>query len=213
MFEVFEESVAQKEKFRVAANKLLNQCFLLKKKEDTRREYVFVRQNKEMFIPYFDLLGYDLKINEEQGVIGLVSQFGMGRLSLGKYESIFLLILRLLYIEKRKELATFSEEVTVLMEEIREKYAMLKIKAKPVLDKGTERHMISLFRKYNLLRNLDSDVTQTDARIVIYPSIIMAVAVEDVNAYFALTEQKLKEYAGGRGNGESEEDSDESTTD
>ena len=46
MFEVFEESVAQKEKFRVAANKLLNQCFLLKKKEDTRREYVFVRQNK-----------------------------------------------------------------------------------------------------------------------------------------------------------------------
>lgn len=112
MFEVFDESVAQKEKFRVTANKLLNQCFLLKKKEDTRREYVFVRQNKEMFIPYFDLLGYDLKINEEQGVIGLVSQFGTGRLSLGRYESIFLLILRLLCIEKRKELATFSEEVT-----------------------------------------------------------------------------------------------------
>ncbi len=201
MFKVFEESVAQKEKFRVAANKLLNQCFLLKKKEDTRKEYVFVRQNKEMFIPYFDLLGYDLKINEEQGVIGLVSQFGTGRLSLGKY------------VEKRKELATFSEEVTVLMEEIREKYAMLKIKAKPLLDKGTERHMISLFRKYNLLRNLDSDVTQTDARIVIYPSIIMAVPVEDVNAYFTMTEQKLKEYAGGRGNGEPEEDTDESTTD
>ena len=40
MFKVFEESVAQKEKFRVAANKLLNQCFLLKKKEDTRKEYV-----------------------------------------------------------------------------------------------------------------------------------------------------------------------------
>ncbi len=213
MLEVFEESAAQKEKFRIAANKLLNQCFLLKKKEDTRKDYVFVRQNKELFIPYFDLLGYDLKINEEQGVIGLVNQFGTGRLSLGKYESIFLLILRLLYIEKRKELATFSEEVTILMEEIREKYAMLKVKAKPMLDKGMERHMIRLFRKYNLLKNLDGDVTQTDARIIIYPSIIMAVPVEDINAYFEMTEQKLKEYAGGKENGEPEKDFDESAVD
>lgn len=83
------------------------------------------------------------------------------------------------------------------MEEIREKYAMLKIKAKPMLDKGTERHMVSLFRKYNLIQNLDSDVNRPDARIVIYPSIIMAVDVEDINAYYAMTEQKLREHAGG----------------
>ena len=39
MFEEFEKvinSVAEKERFRVAANKLLNQCFLLKKKEDIK---------------------------------------------------------------------------------------------------------------------------------------------------------------------------------
>ena len=52
MFEDFEKlvsSVAEKEHFRVAANKLLNQCFLLKKKEDTRKDYIFVRENKELF--------------------------------------------------------------------------------------------------------------------------------------------------------------------
>ena len=59
------------------------------------------RQNRELFIPFFDLLGYDLKINEDQGVIGIVNQFGTGRLALGKYESIFLLILRILYVEMR----------------------------------------------------------------------------------------------------------------
>lgn len=210
MFEILEESVAQKEKFRVAANKLLNQCFLLKKREDTRKEYIFVRQNRELFVPYFDLLGYDLKINEDQGVIGIVNQFGTGRLSLGKYESIFLLILRLLYIEKRKELATFSEEVTVLMEEVREKYAMLKVKTRPMLDKGSERSMVSLFRRYNLIQNLDSDVNQPDARLVIYPSIIMAVPVENINEYFEMTERKLNEYAGGKEDGKSEEDPDQS---
>ena len=213
MFEILEESVAQKEKFRVAANKLLNQCFLLKKREDTRKEYIFVRQNRELFVPYFDLLGYDLKINEDQGVIGIVNQFGTGRLSLGKYESIFLLILRLLYIEKRKELATFSEEVTVLMEEVREKYAMLKVKTRPMLDKGSERSMVSLFRRYNLIQNLDSDVNQPDARLIIYPSIIMAVPVENINEYFEMTERKLNEYAGGKEDGKSEEDLDQSAVD
>lgn len=213
MFEELEESIAQKEKFRIAANKLLNQCFLLRKREDTKKEYIFVRQNRELFVPFFDLLGYDLKINEDQGVIGIVNQFGTGRLALGKYESIFLLILRILYVEKRKELGAFSEEVTVLMEEIREKYAMLKIKAKPILDKGTEKHMISLFRKYNLIRNLDSDVNQPDARIIIYPSVIMAVEVENINDYYAMTEQKLREYAGGNIDGESEEDIDEGAAD
>ena len=213
MFEELIESAAQKEKFRVAANKLLNQCFLLRKREDTKKEYVFVRQNRELFLPFFDLLGYDLKINEDQGVIGIVNQFGTGRLALGKYESIFLLILRILYVEKRKELGTFTEEVTVLMEEIREKYAMLKIKAKPMLDKGNERHMTSLFRRYNLIRNLDSDVSQPDARIVIYPSILMAVTVEDINEYYTMTEQKMREYSGGNTYGDSEEEYDQSAVD
>ena len=205
MFEILNESVAQKEKFRIAANKLLNHCFLLKKREDTKKDYFFVKQNLDLFVTYFDLLGYEVKMNEDQGVIGLVNQFSVGRVELSKYESILLLILRLLYIEKRKELATYSEEVTVLMEEIREKYAMLKIKTKPVMDKGMERNFVKLFRKYNLIQNLDTDVNQADARIVIYPSIIMAVTVESVNDYYEMTEQKLKEYAVGNDAAEKEQ--------
>ena len=206
MFEILNESVAQKEKFRIAANKLLNHCFLLKKREDTKKDYFFVKQNLDLFVTYFDLLGYEVKMNEDQGVIGLVNQFSVGRVELSKYESILLLILRLLYIEKRKELATYSEEVTVLMEEIREKYAMLKIKTKPVMDKGMERNFVKLFRKYNLIQNLDTDVNQADARIVIYPSIIMAVTVESVNDYYEMTEQKLKEYAVGNDAAEKEQE-------
>ena len=198
MFEILHESVAQKEKFRVAANKLLNQCFLLKKKEDTRKEYIFVRENKELFSVYFDLLGYEIKVNEDQGVIALVGQFDTGRLMLTKNDSILLLILRLLYVEKRKEISTSYEDVIVLMEEIREKYELLKLKTKPRMDKGMEQRMVSLFRKYNIIKNLDSDVNQADSRIVIYPSVMMAVTVDDINAYYAMTEKKLKEYAGDR---------------
>lgn len=206
MFEILNESAAQKEKFRTAANRLLNQCFLLKKKEDTRKDYIFVRQNINMFREYFDLLGYDIRLNEDQGVAALVNQFGTGRLSLNKTDSILLLMLRLLYLEKRKELSTFSEEVTVIMEEIREKYSMLRIKSKPNMDKGMEKRMISLFRKYNIITNLDSDVNSADTRIIIYPSVLMAMPVENINEYYEAAEKRLQTYTGGKDNGETEED-------
>ena len=73
--------------------------------------------------------------------------------------------------------------------------------------------MVSLFRRYNLIQNLDSDVNQPDARLVIYPSIIMAVPVENINEYFEMTERKLNEYAGGKEDGKSEEDPDQSAVD
>lgn len=204
------ESVAQKERFRVAANKLLNNCFLLKKKPNTKAEYLFVLQNKELFLPYFDLLGYQLVINEEQGVIGLVNQFGTGRLALSKYESIMLLIMRLLYLEKRKEIGTFSQEVTVLMEEIREKYSMLKVKSKPVMDKTMEREIISMMKRYNLVMNIENDVTQAETRIIIYPSIFLAVGTDQINEYYNQLQDKLRNYAGGEEDGELEEASDQS---
>ena len=206
MFEILNESAAQKEKFRTAANRLLNQCFLLKKKEDTRKDYIFVRQNINMFREYFDLLGYDIRLNEDQGVAALVNRFGTGRLSLNKTDSILLLILRLLYLEKRKQLSTFSEEVTVIMEEIREKYSMLRIKSKPNMDKGMEKRMVSLFRKYNIIVNLDSDVNSADTRIIIYPSVLMALPVENINEYCEAAEKRLQTYTGGKDNGETEED-------
>ena len=153
-------------------------------------------ENREDFKNLFDLLGYELRINEDQGVIALVSQYDSGRLQLNKADSILLLILRLLYIEKRKEISSSYEDVTVIMEEIREKYNMLKIRSKPVMDKGMERRMVSLFRKYNIILNLDSDVNLAEARIIIYPSVMMAVTVDNINEYYEMTEKKLREYTG-----------------
>jgi hypothetical protein len=170
-------------------------------------------QNLELCIPYFELLGYELRINENQGVIALENLFGTGRLQLTKYESIMLLIFRLLYIEKRKEVGTFSEEVVVLMEEIREKYGALKIEQKPMLDKKMEREIISLFKKYNLVKNIEGDITLSDARIIIYPAITMAVPIEDMNLYYEQMSAKVKAYAKGREDDESKQITDQDTID
>jgi len=202
--EVFKESQLQKDKFRSAANKLLNSCFVMKKKEDKRNDYIFILQNKELFVEYFELLGYKIEINENQGVVALSNMNGTGRLRLKKIESIILLILRLLYVEKRKELSLI-EDIVVLADEIHQKYNMLKIETKANLDKTTMREAIRLFRRYNLVTNIDRDVTMSDARIKIYPSILFAIPNDNLNSMYDAINEKLNQYAKG---GESSDDED-----
>jgi hypothetical protein len=206
--DILKESTIQKEKFRIAANKLLNNCFILKKKEDTRNDYIFIVQNKELFIEYFDLLGYSVEINEMYGVVTLNSLFGNGRLKLKKIESIILLILRLLYIEKRKEL-NLNEDVVVLTDEIHQKYNMLKIESKLYIDKTMLRDTMRLYKKYNLIYNIDSDVTKTDARIKIFPSVIFAVTNENITEMYEVINDKLSKYINGGEQESYEETNDE----
>lgn len=202
--DIFNESPVQKDKFRSAANKLLNHCFVLKKKEDTRNDYLFIVQHKELFIDYFDLLGYRIELNENQGVVGLINLHGTGRLRLKKIESIILLILRLLYVEKRKELS-LNEEVIVLSDEIQQKYGMLKLDVRPNLDKTTLRDTLRLLRRYNLVSPIDRDMTLSDARIRIYPSILFAVPNNNINHLYEAITEKLEQYAMGGESNEPEE--------
>lgn len=202
--EIFAESAVQQEKFRTAANKLLNACFIVKKKEETRNDYVFILQHRQLFNDYFSLLGYQVEINEGHGVVALVNVNGTGRLRLKKIESVLLLIMRLLYLEKRKELS-LVDDVIVLTDEIQQKYSMLKIGPKANLDKTTLRDVIRLFRRYNLIAPLDREVTLSDARIKIYASILVAVPNENLNSMYDTVNEKLNQYATG---GESSDDED-----
>lgn len=202
--EVFKESLVQKEKFRVAANKLLNNCFIIKKKEDTRNDYIFIIQNKDLFIEYFDLLGYKIEINDMQGVVALTSINGTGRLRLRKIESIILLIVRLLYIEKRKEIS-LNEDIVVLVDEIHQKYNMLKIDAKSNLDKTILRDTIRLLKRYNIISNLDTDVTMSDARIKIFSSVLFAVPNDNLTTMYDAINEKLNRYMNGGEQNDDEE--------
>ena len=208
MMEILKESSVQKDKFKIAANKLLNNCFILKKKDDTRNDYIFIVQNKELFIEYFELLGYTIEINEMHGVVALSNMYGTGRLRLKKIESVVLLILRLLYIERRKELS-LNEDVVILADDIHQKYDMLKIESKLNIDKTMLRDAVRLFKRYNLIYNIDADVTKSNARIRIYPSILFAVTNENITQMYEAINDKLDKYINGGDSDNYEEANDE----
>ncbi len=197
-----------KDKFRATANKLLNECFIIKKNKDTISDYNFILNYRNYFISLFDVLGYELVIQEDQGVIGINNPAGTGRIHLKKIESMLLLILRLLYIEERKKVSQ-TGDVVVIVDQVYDKYNMLKMQNK--LDKTTLRNSMGLFRRYHLIQNLDADMSNPDTRVIIYPSILLAVANSSLDDMYQAAKDKLDKY--GRGGEDRADSSDDEEAD
>lgn len=193
-----------KDDFSRICNRLLSSCFLCKRNETTKPDYYFVIKYKEKFSECFALLGYRLEINEEYGVIQLTNPQNYNRYNMKLFESILLLILRILYDEKRRELSV-SDEVIVNVGDIHEKFLSLKIRDK-MIDKTTFRNAISTLKRFQLIEILDTNLTDEEARIIIFDAILMAVRVEDIKAAY----EKLEIYRKG---GKNSEEADEGEAD
>ena len=186
-----------KDEFKRISNRLLSNCFICKGNQVSRSDYYFVLKYREKFHDFLDILGYRLEINEEYGVIQLTNPQNYNHLNLKLYESIILLILRILYDEKKRELSAVNE-VIVNLGDIQDKYLSLKIRDK-MIDKTTMRNAISLFRRFQLIETLDKDLANEASRLLIYDSILLAVRVEDIRKNY----EKLEQYR--KGNAANEE--------
>lgn len=204
---VFSLNGAAKEKFRVYANKLLNECFILKSCEDTKSCYYYILKEKDNFCIYFDFLGYELNINEDLGVIALTNTYGNGRIRLRLIDSIILLFIRLIYIEERQKLSQ-TEQIITTVEEIYERYRGLKNER---LNKRDMKDCLRLLKKYHIIHNLDYDLSNPETRIIIYPSVTLAFDSSELNAVYESAKQKLDTYMNGGvvDNNAGEEDTDE----
>jgi len=65
------------------------------------------------------------------------------------------------------------------------------------LDKTTMRNVMGLFRRYHLIFNLDSDMSNPDTRVIIYPSILLAVANANLEEMYQAAKDKLDKYTRG----------------
>ena len=173
------EGMLQKDRdeFRRVCNKLMSICFIVRRNEATKSDFYFIQRWKQVFERYLEVLGYTLEINDEYGVIQLVNRENYNHLNLKLNDSIILLILRILYDEKKRELSL--TDVVVNLGDIQEKYISLKIREKQI-DKTTMNNALRLFKRFNLVELLDRDLMQEESRVIIYDSILMAVRVEDI---------------------------------
>lgn len=200
------EGMLQKDKdeFRRICNRLLSCCFLCKRNAANKTDYYFILKHRDIFRDYLEVLGYRLEINEDYGVIQLTSPQNYNRLNLKLFESIILLILRILYDEKKRELSV-SGEAVVNLGDIQDKFLSLQIRDK-MIDKTTMRNALSVFRRFQLIELLDKEIGNEESRILIYDAILMAVRVEDIKTAY----EKLEIYRKGK---RTDEETDENEAD
>ena len=181
MLNVYETfNVTQQNQFRDTANKLLSNTFLCRDKKDNKENYYFLMSYKEVFDEFFKILGYEIVLDTTLGSVMLEGASASNTLKLKRDESVILLILRLLYHEKAKD-ASLNDNIICSVADIHEKYDYLQIKRK--LNKTDLVSSMRLFRKYNLVE-ITGDITTSTCRVVILPTILMAIKSEDVTSVY-----------------------------
>lgn len=181
-------SSRDKEEFKRISNKLLSFCLICRQKEDTKKDYYFVENHKDAINEYFEPLGFELEVNKSIKAAQLINKFGNNKINLKLIESITLLILRILYQEKMQELS-LSQFVTIEIEEIQSRFIALGFKDR-LMDKTLLRQALSTLKKFNIIETLDRDMTLSDSRLIIYPTIQMIVRSENITSIY----EKLDTY-------------------
>lgn len=173
------------------ANYLLNNCFLMGTVDTTREKYYYVINHEESFRQIFLPIGYTLVIHRNLRVIQLINNHGSGRIALRKYESIILLIFRLLYVEKRESLSTNEDRIYATVEEIKNEYEKLNLPRK--FDRAFLEDSIRNIKRYNLVQVADK-LVDMDARIQIYPSVMLAMPDSNISKAYDETVKLLSQY-------------------
>jgi len=199
-------NMGQKQMFSDTVNKLLTTGFLARDKRDNKEQYYFVISFKNYFDEYFSVINHELILDREQGAVQLVSLEGKNLLHLKKEESLILLILRILYHEHLVE-TSINDNVVVKVDEIHLKYDALELKKK--INKTDLVQILRMYKKYNLIEPM-GDPGQSNTKIIIYPTILLAINSHVITDIYDLVGKLSgKEEEGGT----SDEEADESTTD
>jgi hypothetical protein len=170
-------SASQRQLFSDTCNKLLASAFLAKDKKDNKEQYYFVLSFKNYFDEFFGVINYELVLDREHGAIQLVSKDNTNLLRLKKEESLVLLILRVLYHQHLID-TTINDNIVISVDEIHQKYDTLELKKK--INKTDLVSILRMYRKYNLIEPL-GDISQSNTRIVLYPTLLMAINTQSIN--------------------------------
>lgn len=174
------------------ANYLLNNCFLIGNIDSTREKYYYVINHEEVFRQIFQPIGYTLVIHRNLRVVQLINNHGTGRLRLKKYESIILLIFRLLYVAKRESLSISEDKVVVTVEEVKNEYEKLNLPRR--FDKALLEDSLKNIKRYNLVQPLDK-LLEMEAKIQVYPSVMLAMPDTTISKAYEQTSRLLQQYA------------------
>jgi len=186
--------------FTRCCNKLMDENFVYGQHSSDINDYYSILEMKDLIQNYFAVVDIEIRHDDERKIIYLESKESKTRVKFKKMESVLLIVLRLLYYRKSKELDS-STNIMVSLDDI--VIEIQKTGIYPKIVKSNLVESLKTIRKYKLV-SFESANIETNPFITIYPTICIVVNASDVQTMMT----RLMSYVNA-----SEEDEDETNED
>jgi hypothetical protein len=162
--------------------------------EESRKMYFFVRKHQEMFSDYFQYMGFDIAIDQDNKVTMLKNQKNDGlqsnRLRFRKYESIVLCCLWTIYVDQVRE-GNLTRPILITVFDLRQ--AMEKYGIKEDMEgKVILRDTLELFSRYQLV-DINGEIGNPDCTIRLYSSLQFALELEEFKRFVIDADKRMHE--------------------
>jgi len=202
ILEKFEElNSSQQNLFARTCLKLLSTGFLARDKRDNKDMYYFLLSYKKYFDEYFEIIDYEIILDRENGAVQLVHKDNTNVLKLGKEETVMLLILRILYYQHLAD-TSVNDNIIVRIDELHQYYESLELKKK--INKTDLVRILRMYKRYNLIEPI-GDITKSNSKIIIFPTILLAINTTAINDVYDLI-QRIETKQGSDTDEETDED-------
>lgn len=167
-------SDSEQNELQMVVNHLLSVNFIVK--ELDKSSYYTAKRHKEKLEQFFRFLGWKFVFDERLELVLVKSSKGQHQRRLTRDESVWLLILRLIYQEKREGISLASFPMVTLYE-IKRKYETFRL---PELQKTKLRDFVRLCIHFQLLEPLDTDWHSEDCRFRLFHTWVYMVEAESL---------------------------------
>jgi len=172
----------QKNLFARTCLKLLSTGFLARDKKDNKEMYYFMLSYKKYFDEYFGIINYEIVLDRDNGAVQLTHNDNSNLLHLKKEETIILLILRILYHQHLAD-TSVNDNVIIRIDELHQYYDSLELKKK--INKTDLVRILRMYKKFNLIEPI-GDITKSNSKIVIFPTVLLAINTTAINDVYDL---------------------------
>jgi hypothetical protein len=180
--------------FKNTLKTLVSKTFVIRGTEKDQVLYDFAIRNIELFDAWFSCIDATLVRDESLGVIAFRSTRGT-RLPLNRDETCALLVFRLLYEEKRKELSLQDFPSISVFDFISRYNAMTQNEIRKT-------RLVEIIRKlksHKLIESLadDSSIVDPESIILLYPSLAIAIDRDSIDELIASLSDNSSNPSGG----------------
>lgn len=164
---------SERETFTKIALKLLDETFIIRDKENERKDYTNARDLIPSLRPYFAIMDFALNHDSEKGIIFIRTELDSNRVRLNKLETVTALVLRsIAYDEARK--ASINSQIATTVNHIASEITKTEI-YQSFDGKSVEfRNVLKTLRRYKLI-DFSGDITLGTTPVVIYKTISLVV--------------------------------------